>query len=70
MDYDSGELLQILDAKGKAAATFTKSSFKDDVLALTVSGGGTIVLNDVETSTNFNINGTSYKISGSKLVEN
>ena len=68
MDFASGESLRILTKDGKSNATFSNSSFSDDILTLTVNGGGTIILNDVDTSTTFNINGTTYKVNGSKLA--
>ena len=69
MDYESGELLSIYNASGKSKASFSKSAFSNDTLTLNISGGGTIILNDVDKTTKFNINGTSYKISGSKLAK-
>ena len=66
-DYASGDMLKILKSNGKSGGTFTKSKFSDGTLSLTISGGGQILLDDVNTSTNFNINGTNYKISGSTL---
>ncbi|MBQ9497943.1 MAG: hypothetical protein IJR52_10295, partial [Selenomonadaceae bacterium] len=62
MDYQSGDLLTILDA------TFTKSSFKDDKLTLTIDGGGKIIFENVASGDKININGTSYSIRNEKLV--
>ena len=69
MDYESGELLRIYNKSGKAKTSLSKSAFSNDTLTLTINGGGTIILNDVGKSDVFNINGTSYKISGTKLVK-
>ena len=62
-DYSSGDMLKILNGK------FSKSKFSGGTLSLTISGGGSVLFDNVTTSTNFNINGTSYKISGSKLAK-
>ena len=69
MDYESNELLRIYNEAGTKKTSFSKSVFNNDTLKLTINGGGTVIFNDVDTSTNFNINGTSYKISGSKLAK-
>ena len=69
-NYQSGDMLQILKSNGKSGGSFTKSSFSDGTLSLTISGGGQVLFDYVSTSTNFNINGKSYKISGSKLKSN
>ena len=69
MDYASGELLRLLTKDGKSNATFSKSAFDDDTLTLTVNGGGTVIFNNIDDETTFNINGTSYKVSGSKLAK-
>ena len=66
-DYASGDMLKILKSTGKSGGTFTDSSYSNGTLALTISGGGSILFENVTTSTNFNINGTSYTISDSKL---
>ncbi|MBR3747793.1 MAG: hypothetical protein IKN27_12615, partial [Selenomonadaceae bacterium] len=67
-DYSNGDMLQILDAKGSKVG-FSKAAFSNNDLTLSVKGGGTIIFDDVSSSTSFNINGTNYKISGSKLVK-
>ena len=69
MDYASGELLRIYNEAGTKRTSFSKSVFSNDTLTLTINGGGTIIFDDVGRSTKFNINGTSYKVSGSKLVK-
>ena len=65
-DWEAGDLLQILNSDGGQGA-FTKSSFKNSKLTLTIDGGGKVVFSDVSKSDAFNINGTTYSISGSKL---
>ena len=66
LDYESGDILKILDANGNAG-TFT-SKYSSGTLTLTVAdSGGTIYLKNLTTSTNININGTNYAISGKTL---
>ncbi len=66
-DYSSGDLLQILNADGSEGGTFTNSYFKNNNLRLAISGGGKVIFSGVSASDTFNINGTSYSISGNKL---
>ena len=66
-DYSSGDMLKILKSDGSAGGKYTKSKYSGGTLSLTISGGGNVIFDDVSTSTNFNINGKTYKISGSKL---
>ncbi len=66
-DYASGELLQILDANGDTT-TFTKATFSGTKLTLNVNGGGKVVFGNVTDTTTFNINGTSYNVSGKTLA--
>ena len=66
-DYQSGDILQILQSDGTAGGSFTKSSFSGGKLSLTVSGGGKIVFDNVSATDTFNINGATYKISGKTL---
>ena len=68
-DYQSGDMLRILKSDGTAGGKFKKSSYKDGTLSLTISSGGEVLFDNVTTSTDFNINGTIYKISNSKLVK-
>ena len=65
-DYTSGDMLKILKSNGKTGS-FSKSKFSNGTLSLTISGGGSVIFNDVAKGDKFNINGTTYKISGSKL---
>ena len=65
-DYSAGDMLQILNAKGKAGS-FTKSKYSGGTLSLTISGGGSVIFDGVAKGDTFNINDKSYKISGSKL---
>ena len=66
-DYSAGDMLKILKSNGAAGGKFTKSKFSNGTLSLTISGGGSVIFENVTKSTTFNINGTTYKISGSKL---
>ncbi|MBE8949928.1 MAG: hypothetical protein SR3Q1_04935 [Quinella sp. 3Q1] len=66
-DYESGDMLKILKSDGKDGGTFTSSSFKSNKLTLAISGGGKVIFSGVSASDTFNINGTSYSISGTKL---
>ena len=65
-DFTAGDMLQILKADG-AQGTFSNSSFSGSNLTLAIDGGGSVIFQNVTTSTSFNINGTTYSISGSKL---
>ncbi len=65
-DYETGDILKILNADG-SDGSFRSSKYSGGDLTLTINGGGKIVFKDVSANTNFNINGTSYTISGSKL---
>ncbi|MBQ3337050.1 MAG: hypothetical protein IJG80_06565, partial [Selenomonadaceae bacterium] len=70
-NYTSGEdLLQIVDADGNDV-NFTKSTFNSSkgTLALDIEGGGKVYFGGVTASDTFDINGKTYEISGSKLVE-
>ena len=60
-------MLKILKSNGAAGGKYKKSKFSDGTLTLTI-GTGSVIFEDVTTATTFNINGNSYKISGSKLV--
>ena len=64
MDYESGELLRIYNKAGAKTTTFSKYTFSDNKLTLTIKGGGTIILNGVDKSDKININGTSYQFNG------
>ncbi|MBR0102968.1 MAG: hypothetical protein IJQ01_05670, partial [Selenomonadaceae bacterium] len=65
-DYESGDILKILKADG-SAGTFSKSNFSEGVLNLTISGGGSVIFENVNTGDQININGTTHTITGSKL---
>lgn len=60
-DYQSGELINILNRRGDAG-DFKKATFKDDTLALVIQGGGKVILKNVSSSADFNINGEIYYI--------
>ena len=66
MDFDGGDMLQILKANGREG-TFTNSSFKSGKLTLAIEGGGHVVFSGMSASDSFNINGTMHTISGKKL---
>ena len=66
-DYSSGDMLKILKKNGKEGGTFTKSKFSGGDLTLTISGGGTIVFDNVSKSDKFNINNKTYTIKGTAL---
>ncbi|MBQ4444118.1 MAG: hypothetical protein II896_05665, partial [Clostridia bacterium] len=66
-DFSSADMLQILDADG-SAGSFTNSSFKSGKLTLAIEGGGHVIFQNVTSSDTFNINGTTYSISGKKLT--
>lgn len=61
-DYKNGDMLKILDS------TFTKSTYNNGTLTLTIDGGGTVTFKNVASSTEFNINGKTHKING-KILE-
>ncbi|MBR4152716.1 MAG: hypothetical protein IKT98_07120 [Selenomonadaceae bacterium] len=58
-DYANGDMLQILDKKGREGS-FKKATFKGNDLTLTINGGGKVIFSGVNTSTSFNINGKTY----------
>ena len=59
-------MLKILDADG-SAGKYKSSKFSGGNLTLTIQGGGKVIFKDVTSSDTFNINGTTHRISGSKL---
>lgn len=61
-DYESGELLSIVDS------TFKTASYSNGTLTLKFDGGGLIRLKNVDESTAFNINGTTYKVDGKTIA--
>ncbi len=67
-DYASGELLQILNKRGEEG-NFKNATFKDDKLTLAIQGGGKVILENVSSSTNFNINGETYHVAENSLVK-
>ena len=67
-DYVTGDMLKILNADG-SDDSFKSSKFSGGDLTLTINGGGKIIFDDVASNTKFNINGSSYSISGSKLLK-
>ena len=67
MDYRSGDLLKIFKTDGSEGGSFTEATFSSNKLTLEISGGGSVVFNNVSASDTFNINCKSYKVSGSTL---
>ena len=67
-DYETGDLLKILNVGG-SEGSFKSSKYSGGDLTLTINGGGKIIFEGVASSTKFNINGSSYNISGSKLIK-
>lgn len=61
-DYESGELLSILNG------TFKDAVFNKNTLTLNIDGGGSVIFKNVTSSTEFNINGTNHKVNGNKLT--
>lgn len=66
--YEKGDMLKILKADG-SNGSFKSSKFSGGDLTLTINGGGKVIFDCVSKGDKFNINGTTYKISGSKLVK-
>ncbi|MBE8950947.1 MAG: hypothetical protein SR3Q1_10190 [Quinella sp. 3Q1] len=70
MDYNSGDMLQILKADGSEGGSFTKSSFSNNKLTLLIDGGGAVVFDGVKSGDSFNINSDLYQInSKNKFVK-
>ena len=71
MDYNfaQGDMLQILDKNGVAERSYNKATFDGESLKLTVKGGGKINFENVTASSQFNINGETYRISENTLVK-
>ena len=69
-DYSSGDMLQILKSNGKTGGTFKSATFSDNTLTLTISGGGSIIFNNVNAGDTININDKNYTISDDTLKAN
>ena len=69
MDYDfnEGDMLKILQSDGKAAGSFTSSTFSKGNLKLNILGGGAVIFDDVSKGDTFNINNKTYTFNGKKL---
>ena len=65
-DYTSDDMLKILKADG-SAGTFSKSNFSDGVLTLTISGGGSVIFENVSADDSIKINSKTYTIGETKL---
>ena len=68
-DFSGGDMLKILNRYGDEGGTFTSATYSGGNLTLAISGGGSVVLDNVSSGQSININGSNYKISGSKLVK-
>ena len=67
-DYTEGDMLQIIDKRGKITA-FKTATFTSDTLTLNINGGGSVTFKNVDVQTSFNINGESYHVSGNSLTK-
>lgn len=66
-DFQSGDMLQILNKYGKDGGTFTSATFGSNKLTLAISGGGSVILDNVSADSKVNINGTNYTIKNGTL---
>ena len=67
-DWESGDTLKILNTDG-SNGSFKSFKYSGGDLTLTITGGGKVIFDNVSKSDKFKINGTTYKISGTKLVK-
>ena len=60
-DFESGDVLQILDKKGNeiSKGAIKKATFNDDDLTLAIKGGGKVILAGIGTSAKVNVNGNT-----------
>ena len=65
-DYASGDILKILNTDG-TSGTYTSAAFADNILTLTIDGGGSVIFQNVKSGDTININGSKHKISDSTL---
>ena len=65
-DYTNGDILKILKTDG-TNGTYTKAAFASNKLTLTISGGGSVIFDNVSAGSKININGTTKTISGNTL---
>ena len=65
-NFDEGDMLKILDKRGKES-TYSKAVFSGDTLTLSIKGGGKVIFEGVSKDTNFNINGNKKIITGKTL---
>ena len=66
--FGDDDLLQILNVDG-SEGSFTKSTFANNSLTLTVKGGGKIIFDGVTSASTFNINGETYHFDGKTIVK-
>ncbi len=60
-------MIQILKSNGATGGTFTDALFSSSKLTLSIDGGGSLIFNNVSSSTTFNINGSDYSVSGKTI---
>ena len=65
--YDDGDMLKILKADGSDGGTFKSATFDGDTLTLAISGGGSVVFEDVSAGDKIKINSKTYTIKGRGL---
>ena len=68
-DFQNNDLLTIINKDGTEGGSFKSPKFSGGDLTLTIKGGDKVIFDGASNVDKFNINGTSYKISGSKLVK-
>lgn len=68
-DYESGDMLRILNRRGDKYSTFKRATFKDGTLTLSIASGGKVLFSNVSDTTVFNINGDSYHVSDKTLTK-
>ncbi len=66
-DYESGDMLQILNSDGSTGGTFSSSALRNGQLTLNISGGGSVVIDDVSNGDVINVNGTNRTVRGNRL---
>lgn len=62
--YGEGDILKILKSNGQEGYTFKSASFDGDVLTLAISGGGSVIFENVSSGDQININNKTYTIKG------
>ena len=65
--YDEGDILKILKTNGKEGGTFKNPVFDGDTLTLAISGGGSVIFENVSAGDKIKINSKTYTIKGRTL---